>query len=385
MRSLLRRRVAGLAWIAVALAAGCGLPAKKPEINLVEKPKDDPNAPAPIPPVDHEAWSKLGYRLDWRSPGFYATKRTQRILHAAAYPDMVLVQDNESTLSYLEPSTGKIRWSSELASPLTRFVGITRDTNDSGRILVSSESELFGVSPATGTLTLREKFDRVVNTSPVTDGPIAVYGCSTGEVLAHMVGMKYRAWGQITPGAIEADPVRVGYAIGVVSQSGDVLFVSGAGAVLGKARMYRGVSTNPVSDGQRMYVASLDQSLWAFAPNGSTVWRVQTPSPLAVQPTATEKAIYCEIPGKGLTAFEPETGLVRWSSKTVRGTVISASPGRLVVWDGTTASIVEPERGDLIASATLAGVEKLVTDRFDGGALYAIGPGPIVGKFVPRK
>jgi outer membrane protein assembly factor BamB len=336
-------------------------------------------------PIVHDEYAKIGYRHDWT--GFPVLSSRDGIQHLEPYDDIVAVQEAGNTVTVLEANTGGRRWSDQLTGPLTKFVGIRREGD---RLFVSSEAELFILDVKTGRITARQRFEKIVATAPVRVGGVLVYGTAVGELLGHLFqttvdGVK--AWGFAVPGAIEAEPVLVGGAVAAVSQAGHVLFVDGAtGSLVGRNRIYRGVSTNPVADPEQgiVYIASLDQSLYAFsADGGGLLWKHGAANPLRQQPTFHAGRLYCGIEGQGLVAFDGSTGAIVWTARGVSGEVIGTSRGRLLVWSGSEAILLDAQRGDVIERASLGGVRSIVPDRFDDGNLYIASTSGVVAKFRP--
>lgn len=389
------RRVVALLVPALLLAAGipaaCARQgAAKPAVSAEKTPETKSAAkPAPkageyTPNVDHDAWAKLGYRLDWQGFPFFAGGNTARVTRIAPFDDMVLVQESSSAVALLEANTGAKRWAVDLANPITKFTGISRDPQDSARILVSSESELFGLAAQSGNLVIREKYEKVVNTAPVMLGTLAIYGCSNGEVQAHVVGRGVKAWGFDLQGSIDADPVRMGESVGAVSQSGEVIFLTDKGSVLGRNKIFQGLATNPVANDTTMYVAGLDQSVWAFDFTGALAWRYRTSVPLKDQPTLNGDVLYVNVPGQGLTALNANDGHARWISKTAAGSVIAVRNKQLIAWDGKTAFTIDPDRGDVYDKVELPNIKHIKLDKLDNGNAYAVDERGVVSKFVPR-
>lgn len=335
-------------------------------------------------PIDHEAWSRLGYRYDWTAYPYVSGRG--HIRFANAYPDMLIAQETGGILSVIETTNGGVRWSTELANPLTKFVGNGRDGE---RIICSSESEAFILTAATGNLLARQRIEKVVNTRPLLverpGGAVAIYGTPTGEVLAHYLGSAVKVWGFDTAGAIEGRPVLMGTVVGAVSQTGDVFFLDAmSGSLQGRARIFDGVANDPVTNGQLMFVASLDQSLYAFAPSGTQVWRYRGSQPLRAQPTADGDVVYCTIPELGLTAFNALTGEIAWSNKEVRGTVVARNKNRLISFDGANACLIDPQQGDVIEKVAMGNVDFLTTDKYEDGILYAVARSGVIARFLPR-
>jgi outer membrane protein assembly factor BamB len=367
----------------VLTLAGCasGQPTKPAEPAATPAPASTPELGIPLTLAD---WSTLGYRLDWVGFPFPRQSRSARVKFLAPYEDIVVAQESDSTITVLEASTGKRRWSSELTGPLTRFVGVLRDPNDSGRIYACSESEAFILSVANGNLLGRQKFERVVNTHAVPVGDTLVFGTSTSDVYAHSITINDRAWGFISDGIFEGAPVAIGDFLCAVSQAGDVVFLSATGKLVGRNRIFGGVSTNPVSNGSLVFIASLDQSLWAFDPLGNSSWRYRTSTPLRVQPTALEDRVYCELKREGLTAFDAASGTILWQSKDARGVVIGMRSGRLLAWNQGELFSIDPANGDIVSCIKTPGIVNVEAASFTDGVLYVTSDKGVIAKFSPR-
>jgi hypothetical protein len=87
----------------------------------------------------------------------------------------------------------------------------------------------------------------------------------------------------------------------------------------------------------------------------------------------------------GLTAYEAATGKQVWANRNLSGSVIAARSGRLLVWDGHTATTVDPARGGIVESVQLDGVTMIRTDQFEDGNLYLASTAGVVTRLTPRK
>jgi outer membrane protein assembly factor BamB len=338
-------------------------------------------------PKDHDAYAKLGYRWDWT--GFPVVGEHENpVAFIEAFDDIVVVLDDRSRVTVLEAKTGARRWANELAGPLTKFVGIYRKGD---RVYVSSEADLYILSADTGTLLDRQSLERVVSTPPVPVGNTVIYGTAVGEVYAHLVTASVKAWGNAATSSIEEGLALIGGdegggVIGAISQVGEVLMIDAlSGARVGSNRIFAGVATSPVASDSMLYVASLDQSIYAFDPNGGRrVWRYRTNRPLRQQPVYHDGTLYCGLEGEGLYAFDSANGDVQWVAKDVTGTVLGITKGRLIVWNGSEATIIDPQRGDVIDRVPLDHVAGLSLDGFEGGDMYMVTDLGLVLKLVPR-
>jgi outer membrane protein assembly factor BamB len=298
----------------------------------------------------------------------------------------VLALDSGGIISCLATRDGSTRWSDQLTGVLTRFLSLDRAGNQAQ---LTSESELFVLDMATGNLSGRQEFARLVSTKPIPYGTNLIYGSGVGEVFAHVAisaVQRAKAWGHLLPAGIDRNLVLIGDTVGVVSRGGDVAFLdASSGALVGRNSMYKGSATHPVADSNAMYVASLDQSVYAFNPvGGRLIWQHRTSAPLEQQPAVYGKTLFVEVAGSGLLALDTSNGQPRWTASDVSGAVVAVNGNRLLVWDGKTATLVDPERGAVIERAELPRVKLLVPDKFDGGNLYAVGHSGVVARFLPR-
>lgn len=377
------RRIPSLAGIAAVLATFLCACESAP----TGSQPTSPGAPASIDErreaftIDHDAYASLGYRLDWR--GFPVVARGGHVEFIDPFNDLVIVQDSRGTITALEADTGAVRFSGQVATALTKFVGTIR--HDTG-IVVSSDSESYTLDPQTGTMLARDPFSRVVTTRPVLIAGRTIYGTPVGHVYAHMVSPPVDAWAYDMGSPIDVAPVRFGDLVAVVSRRGDLAVLDGAsGSLISRARVFSGCSADPVAGDRYIYIASLDQSVYAFDPEtGRQAWRVRTEAPLEITPTYADATLYVPSSDKGLRALDGATGAERWAAPEVAGRVIAIRDGWLLTWDGSSAVTVDPATGDVVARAELPGLTTLAADAFQDGHLYAISQGGVVARFTPR-
>ncbi len=302
-----------------------------------------------------------------------------------ALGDIVAVHDNRNILTVMEPGTGRNRWSLDLGSPLMKFVGNAREGDN---LYACSESEVQVLDVRTGQIKARQRLAALANTHPVVVSGMAVFGCSTGEVLGHSLATGYKAWAYRLNGTITADPVRVGSFVAIVSQAGDVLVLDPRnGESLGRRRtIFGGLSNHPVANDGTVFIAGTDQSIWAIADTGKLSWRVRTPDPLTAQPAVHESSVIVHVPSAGLSAFDAATGAKLWVSKDVSGDVVAVRAGKLVVWDKAAGTLLtlDAKRGDVHDRAPVPNAVTVRPAAFVDGDLYIGNKDGSVDKLSPR-
>lgn len=346
-----------------------------------------PRGGAQVLPIDDAKYLEIGYRRDWT--GFPSVPGEHRVADHKMVGDQLFVRATDSTVSALDTDTGRMRWAATLSTSLTQFAGMAQATMPDGRetLLVASEAEIYFIDPNTGNILDIQRLERVVSTGPVVFGSTAVFGTLSGEVLAHNFRFGAKFWGHQLPGAINHGPTRIGNDIvaGVSAQGGIAFLDPATGRLYGQARIFEGVSTEPVSDNGLLFIASLDQAIYAFNPvGGSRVWRIPTPHPLRVQPTAYDGVLYVETREDGLMALDQQNGRRIWANSDARGTVVGMRNNKLLAFDGRYIHVIYPRTGAVERSIRTEGVGRVFTDQFVDGNLYLVGSRGGVARFVPR-
>lgn len=336
-----------------------------------------------VPDVDALPTSpqaKLGYRLDWR--GFPAIAGDPQFFELLG--DTIAVIDSRNNLTVMDTTTGRNRWSAAVGHRLERIVGVTRYSDV---LVVCSETlcQLFDIK--TGKLLARHHLSSLANTPPVIVRDIAIMGCSNGELLGHSLSTGYKAWGYMLGGVITARPVLMAeFDVGAVSQAGDVIIVDAStGSASGRlTSIFGGLANNPVASERRLFVASLDQSVYAFdRSTGARAWRVRTESRIRAQPTYDSGRLYIALEREGLVCLDSATGDTVWANAKALGTVIGARGSTLIVREGDTIRRLRSDSGETIDTFEFEGIFALATEKFADGAMYTISKQGVVQKFVP--
>lgn len=345
--------------------------------------------------IAHDDWAALGYRWDWASTPYI--DRGARVEHMGFGRDRVFTIDSNSWLTTLEARNGRRLWQLQIADRLASFVDVR--VSGARTVLVTSRSRLHGFDLQTGNRVLNMTPELVISTRPLMAGPVFVAGAPSGRVLAHRLfddagepltgalrdGLP--VWQYRIDGAVRAAPVEVEGVAAFVSQNGEILFVQPeSGTSTGGARIAGGMSTDPVTDGRVLYVASEDQSVYAFTPDGTRLWRYRTPDPLRSQPMLHDGVLYLTIPSEGFVAIDARSGERRWANPGVGGRAVAVRAGELIVWDAEDRVVrsVQPSTGDVLARAPLPGYRELITPEPVDGRLYALAESGTVVAFSPR-
>lgn len=376
------RAVVWLATAGAALALGaCGSSATpSSDAGPVVSAKARSEASGP----QHDAYAKLGYRLTWRA--FPDVSEGHRIVGVDALGDTVLVRESATRVSAIDAASGSMRWSDQLAGPLTNLVGAARRENNIG---IVTDTDVFVMDSGTGNLLNRYSLGKVTSVPPlVTDFGIII-GAADGQVVAFERTAGFRIWANSVDSTIEVAPVKVlGSAGAFVSRAGELLVADLAtGDGQGRARMRGGATAAPAVSEDVVFISSMDQSVYAFdARTGDQLWRFRTASSQLGAPVYHEGVVYVNVPGSGFTALDGASGRPNWTNPEIEGRVVGVVKGRLLVWDAGTGDAALLDRGDgaVFEKATLRDVAVLTTDGLIDPVLYVATTGGVLERLSPR-
>lgn len=347
------------------------------------KPAETAALPTPKVLSEFDAFSALGYQPQW--VGYPVLPKGQKIQFFDPFADLVVAQASGNLLTAMDAATGANRWSQSMGTGLTKFVGNVRRSN--GDLICSSQGEVFVLEPETGIIKDRQRLAVIANTRPVSVDNVLIYGCPTGEVLGHSLGSGYKLWGYMLDGAITAPPTKVGGSVAVVSQRGELVILDPReGSAVGRGRLYGGLANSPVAGDQTIFLASLDQSLWAYEEYGREAkWRVRFEHPLRDQPTYHDGRLYSAIPREGVVCFDATNGRRIWTIAGATGSVVAVRAGRPILWDGSTIMAIDPAFGEVVERLSLPGIDRIVPDSLVDGNLYTLSTKGEVRKYSPKR
>jgi eukaryotic-like serine/threonine-protein kinase len=333
--------------------------------------------------INHENWSQLGY--EWRWTGFPPMQRGAVLDHATAYEDVLVFQGSGSTLSVLESNTGKVRWSRQIDRPTTVFQESTRRDNT---LFTASDTQLWEINLETGNTIDHDSLGTLVNTSPLMVGNLAIFGTLSGELFAFQIDNDFKLWSYKFDGPIHIPAIQISdNYIAALSDKGDLRTLETTNAHSGVAvRIAGGSDATLLTDNVGIYVASKDQSVYAFdIEDGFRFWRKRSSKPISIQHTLYQGVIYVTTDDNGLSAIDSATGEAIWENNEIGGWVISVNDeSDLVVFSGYELMIVDKDRGDIISRMPLEGISGIRVDSLDNGNIYVISYEGTVSKFSLR-
>lgn len=332
--------------------------------------------------INAESANQLGYELDWRGAPFLSKGKEIRFVRE--YNDLVTVLDTAGNLSFLDAQTGGYRGNRPIATPSSQFFSLFRI---GPTVFVTTESEIFGVNVSSQDLVVRQRLAHIVTTGPAFIGTTLVFGTSSGAIRTHNLQASTTLWSNGTDYPVLRDPIVVGEnTVVALSESGEILTMSPTdGATIGRAKIFNGPGGAPITGDGLLFIASKDQSLYCFVPGQrEPIWRVRTQSPLEFAPTYHEAALYCTVPGLGMTKYDALTGDVVWTQSEVEGTVVAKRRNTVLVWNTGGVTVVDAEYGDVIRHVPLPGTREIYATDLADSPLIVIGRSGALARLIPQ-
>jgi outer membrane protein assembly factor BamB len=327
---------------------------------------------------------RMGWVLDWSAK---ASENADVVMLVPA-GDVLFIQNANNVLTVRDAGTGAFRWSDTLGNPLINFLGHVRADNVNYRplgeearrldlVLSCAETELFVRELGSGTLLSRQRLLHICSTEPVLIGDELVLGGLQGDVLFHDFarGLYTERFGMGEPITVAPGLIGTGD-LAFVAETGDVAIIDADNAEpRGRLfNMYAGSEHPPATDERAAYVASRDQSIYAFdAVSGERRWRIRTERRLDSPPVVWNDRVFVAVPDSGLLCIDARRGDVLWTAEGLdRGEVIGVLAGEVIFWDGRTMSLLDTNTGDIIEQSQLPFAERIVADGFEDPALYVL-------------
>jgi len=330
--------------------------------------------------INHADWATLGY--EWRWTGFPPMQRGAILANATAYEDVLVFMGSAATLSVLETSTGKVRWSRQVDRPTTLFQESVREGDT---LFTASDTDLWEINLRNGNTIDRDALGTLVNTSPLIVDNLAIFGTLSGELFAWEMVNDFKLWSYKFDGPIHVPAIQIdeNY-IAALSEKGNLRTLQTINAHSGMtARIAGGSDATLLTDGIGIYIASKDQSLYAYdIEDGFRFWRKRSSAPITIQHTLYEGVIYATTDDEGLVAIDSATGETIWNNNEIGGWTMTVLDGKeLIVWSGYELLAVDKDRGDIITRMPLTGIAGIRTDSITDGDIYVITLEGSVAKF----
>ncbi len=328
---------------------------------------------------------EFGLRIVWQTEPLVTRDAVLHIVNAS--PDSVWFGDSSGSIVRLRRDNGETVWRSSTFQGIERMLALEYlPTERNDNVYVVTELGSVIMDAATGNLLKRTRFSQLPSNVPAIYGQTMIYGTNTGLASWFLYATGYN-WRATTLGGHVVAPVTIAGDIAIVgSTNGTVLAMDAPSAGIRWSRkLSAGVETPIATDSQACYVASHDQSLWAFDQmRGRVLWQYFTQTSLRNPPVRIADGLYLQIPGEGLVSFTPlpnnkPDGEVLWKSKAP-GNIIGRIDTNVMAWDRSThtLSAVDVGTGRIVHQVILPKVQAIqFSPMIDGDVFIAAKDGAV--------
>lgn len=326
----------------------------------------------------------LDYRLQWHMG--LAVPAAVDIQHVAVMDNGDLaVVESDNFVTYIEGQTGEVRWRKVVGN---RFQDLMAPVFHNEHVLVSTAAQVFVLSAINGRLVDVYDLEHSAVTPPAIERGHIIFGGADGKVFAHELGTGIFIWAYQMSGAVETRLLDLSGQIFLVDRAGHVAaFNAESGRIIYRKTdpPYDGVVAAPVAHEALVYVASLDQTLYAFNRTGGRLaWRYLTERPLRRTPVVLGNRLYQYTSDRGMVAMEAATSRELWRADW-DGVPVNLRDSELIVVEGAnTLAVADVETGEIYDRHTFAAVDRFIFPQSEGGPLYLIAGDGRIMKLGPR-
>jgi outer membrane protein assembly factor BamB len=314
--------------------------------------------------VGPTAADAFGYRIAWQTESLATMGAQMQVVCLDA--ENAWFGDSAGSVVRLRRESGESVWRSSTFKGLERMLAVQRLKGSNRDIAyVVTETNCVILDASTGSLIRKVGLPALPCTAPAVEGEYMIW-CTHAGVIGWYDYTRGFLWRTTAIGANMQAPVTVGEGVALAGgMNGNVLALDvGSASIRWTRRLAGGIESQIAMDNRAAFVASKDQSLWAFdLQRGRVLWQYFTPTPLVNEPVRLADGLYLQIPDQGLVSFNPHPeakpdGDVRWKS-AAPGKVIGRLGSNLLAWEQAThvLSFVDAGSGRVVEMRTLPQVE----------------------------
>ncbi|HVX84851.1 MAG TPA: PQQ-binding-like beta-propeller repeat protein [Phycisphaerae bacterium] len=312
----------------------------------------------------------------------------ERIVNAWRVGDSLYVTTNHKRLIRIVAASGVKAWDVQVGIQTQRIFRPVDLGNN--RVLVLNQGSAFILDKAAGVVVASNTLNMIVTTDPIVDAAsntLCVGGLDYFYGL-YLDQLGSRKWDVSAPQDLfAATPAVVGNTLLIASRQGHLWQIRAAtGEWNWKDRKTNGEVVAPLaSNGGALFVAALDQRVYAFAvANGGELWQVRLEGTLDKMPIPIRSQLLVPAGGKGLYSLSADTGDTQWIAPGV-SQIATISGNHAWAQDaGGNLDSVSLDDGSILSSTPVPAAQLAVYNNSDDQLVVLINKAGVVGGFMPR-
>ncbi|HVS71905.1 MAG TPA: PQQ-binding-like beta-propeller repeat protein [Phycisphaerae bacterium] len=311
----------------------------------------------------------------------------EHVVNAWRVGDSLYVTTNHKRLVRLLAASGVKAWDVTIGVQTQQiFRPVDLGQN---RILVLNQGSAFLLDKAAGVVVNSNSLNMIVTCDPIVDhasNTLCVGGLDYyyGLYIDQLGGRK---WDIAAPHDLfAATPAVVGNTLLVASRQGHLWQLRAAtGEWNWKDRKTNGEVVAPLAtDGGALYVAALDQRVYAFAVgSGGELWQVRIQGTLNKMPVPVRGQLLVPAGGKGLYSLSTDTGDTQWIAPGVSQIATVTGNHAWAQDDAGNLDNINLDNGSIISSTPVPAAQLAVYNP-DDQLVVLINKAGVIGGFMPR-
>lgn len=327
----------------------------------------------------------LNYRVAWQFTG-----AGDGVKLLSVQGDSAFVLDSRNFLTRIKTQDGNLLWRMAVADPIDEIQGVALVGN---RVFVAMGGDMLVLDGGTGSQIDKRRLQKIASTAPAASGNYLIYGSRDGQTIWFSTQIGYQWRGYQVAHSISLAPLVTEKHVVVIGNDGTLVVLDAAAASKYWSTKLLDQIVAPAAAGNgAVYVAGLDQYLWAFDINtGRTLWKVLNDTPLTQPPTLIGDRVYQQIPHQGLVCFnalpqDTPGGERIWATDGVKGNALFQRRDQVYAWDvpAKRMSMLDVKRGGITNSVDLPQVKELTVAGENNNDIYAASTDGRVVRLVPR-
>lgn len=277
----------------------------------------------------------------------------------------------------LDPDTGMMRWTQREAArsimvlgPVEQYTPRTGTaSSDTGHAYLTTTQYVYALDQKDGKILEKIELRQPAGAEAIGDGTYVYFGAATQRFICIDTRTHVRIWEMTTRGVISAPPVLQGQMLYFASRDGTIYAT--ATTQQSYPKILTGMYTIPeqvlaplAAGNEQVYVTGDQGGIFCFDKTLSTLkWRTLLPSSSQQPPYLASEHMYVVTSGYGVYCLSTTTGLVQWRCADCRQFLLAEDGLAYLMTDSGRIAVIDSANGKRIASAVLPSDVLVTADR----------------------
>lgn len=298
--------------------------------------------------------AKLGYRAIWPSSLNVTSRERIGVLTAADTSIFVAVAP-ANLVTAVSVADGSVQWRQLIGEPTDRIMAILPYQNQK-QVLVCTETRIFKLDRARGTILSHLDLDETVRTAPVLVNDLVVYGSANARIVAHDLITATMNWAYQMQGEILVPPQVTANSVFAADSRGNLaLLTLSTGDLTWRNVTFGAIKAPSLITAARVYVPCTDMSLYALdRVTGKDRWVFHAAEALPYAPVAAGNTLVQPMPSGQLVGIDAAKGTELWRVRSAPLAILPLGQSMLLSFRDH-LELVDPQTGRTTVTVPLHG------------------------------